>query len=110
MGNWATAYFTVTIAVHTFNSLVLRKRQSILICATTISLGWILAGLLGTNFYLLICGIPDKCVAGAPCFNPRAYKSGPPFGADGLSCGISPVYLKAQFFFHLFPVRIIAPQ
>lgn len=88
MGNWATAYFTVTIAVHTFNSLVLRKRQSILICATTISLGWILAGLL----------------AGAPCFNPRAYKSGPPFGADGLSCGISPVYLKAQFFFHLFPI------
>jgi len=88
IGNWATAYFTVVIAVHTFNSLVLRIRQSILVCTATICVGWILASLL----------------AGGPFFNPRAYKFGTPFGANGLSCGIRPVYLKAQFFFHLFPI------
>jgi hypothetical protein len=42
------------IAVHTFNSLVLRKHQSILVSAITITIGWILAGLLGTKYYSLI--------------------------------------------------------
>lgn len=52
LGNWSTAYFTVTIAVHTFNSLVLRKRQSALVCAAAISVGWITAAILGEiHFY-----------------------------------------------------------
>lgn len=52
LGNWSTAYFTVSIAVHTFNSLVLRKRQSALVCGISISVGWITAGILGeTQFY-----------------------------------------------------------
>lgn len=27
------------------------------------------------------------------------------YGADGLSCGIPSVYPKAQFYFHVLPVR-----
>jgi hypothetical protein len=90
LGSWATAYFTVTIAVHTFNSLVLKRRQSIIVSAVTICLGWITAGLL----------------AAGPFVQPNQYTIGPAYGADGLSCGIRSVYLKAQFFFHLFPIFV----
>ncbi|RDB26384.1 hypothetical protein Hypma_006851 [Hypsizygus marmoreus] len=90
IGTWSTAYFTVSIAIHTFNSLVLRKRQSVLISAATISVGWITAGIL----------------AAGPFINPQFYDFGPAYGADGLSCGVRSVYLKAQFFFHLFPIFV----
>jgi len=49
IGNWSTAYFTVSIAVHTFNSLVLQRRQSILVAGITISIGWISAAILGKS-------------------------------------------------------------
>ncbi|KAF5381971.1 hypothetical protein D9615_004299 [Tricholomella constricta] len=90
IGNWATAYFTVTIAVHTFNSLVLQNRQSVLVAVSVITVGWISAGLL----------------AAGPFVNPKQYKFGPAYGVSGLSCGVSSVYLKAQFFFHLFPIFV----
>ncbi|KAF9466546.1 hypothetical protein BDZ94DRAFT_1306142 [Collybia nuda] len=90
LGNWSTGYFTVTIAVHTFNSLVLRRRQSALICGSAITVGWITAAML----------------AAGPFIEPRLYRFGPAYGADGLSCGIRSVYLKAQFFFHLFPIFV----
>ncbi|GLB40499.1 hypothetical protein LshimejAT787_0803700 [Lyophyllum shimeji] len=88
IGNWSTAYFTVTIAVHTFNSLVLKRRQSVLLAGSVISIGWISAGIL----------------AAGPFVDPSRYKFGPGYGADGLSCGVRSVYLKAQFFFHLLPI------
>lgn len=47
VGNWASAYFTVVIAVHTFNSLVLKKRQSILISLPAITIGWAVAATVG---------------------------------------------------------------
>jgi hypothetical protein len=43
-------------------------------------------------------------LAAGPFINPQFYRFGPAYGADGLTCGVSKVYLKAQFFFHLFPV------
>jgi len=92
IGNWSTAYFTLTIAVHTFNSLVLQRRQSALLAGVVIGIGWISAGIL----------------AAGPFVEPKQYKSGPGYGADGISCGVRSVYLKAQFFFHLFPIFVAA--
>ncbi|KAG6850701.1 hypothetical protein H0H93_009859 [Arthromyces matolae] len=48
LGNWAIAYFTVAIAIHTFNSLVMRIRQSSIVSGIAITAGWILAVLVGT--------------------------------------------------------------
>lgn len=90
IGNWSIAYFTVTIAVHTFNSLVLQKRQSVIVSSTVITIGWITSVLL----------------AAGPFINPGKFKFGPGYGADGLSCGVRAVYPKAQFFFHLFPIFV----
>jgi hypothetical protein len=45
--SYGSGYFTVTIAVHTFNSLVLRRRQSVILCHSTMGLGWIVAILGG---------------------------------------------------------------
>jgi len=90
IANWSMAYFTVAIAVHTFNTLVLQKRQSILVAGTAISVGWISAGIL----------------AAGPFIDPKQYKFGPGYGASGLSCGVRSVYPKAQFFFHLFPIFV----
>lgn len=47
-GNASTAYFTCAIALHTFNSLVIRKRQSILVNILAIVMGWILSGVIGS--------------------------------------------------------------
>jgi hypothetical protein len=40
LGNWSTAFFTLAIAVHTFNSLVLRIRQPTICRNCTVFLGW----------------------------------------------------------------------
>ena len=49
-GTFSTAYFTVSIAFHTFKSLVLRKRQSALVAGITIAYGWTQSAVLGTKF------------------------------------------------------------
>lgn len=48
-GNWASAYFTVAIAIHTLNSLVLKKRQSIFISLPTMIIGWTIAVIAGEH-------------------------------------------------------------
>ncbi|KAJ7220060.1 hypothetical protein GGX14DRAFT_493392 [Mycena pura] len=88
VGTFASAYFTVAIGVHTFNSLVLSRRQSTLICVVTVSTGWIATGV----------------IAAAPMFQTLAL--GPRYGISGLSCGIRTVYPKSMFFFHLFPILL----
>ncbi|KAJ6466616.1 hypothetical protein C8R47DRAFT_1234958 [Mycena vitilis] len=88
VGNFAGAYFTIAIGIHTFNSLVLKRRQSVWICATTIAVGWIAAGAL----------------AAAPLYKTLAL--GPRYGISGLSCGIRSVYPQSMFFFHLLPILI----
>jgi hypothetical protein len=40
IGDAGAAYFTATIAVHTFNSLVLRYKQPVWVIAATVGLGW----------------------------------------------------------------------
>ncbi|KIM40010.1 hypothetical protein M413DRAFT_189985 [Hebeloma cylindrosporum] len=88
IGNFSSAYFTTAIAVHTFNSLVMRRRQSVIICRSTIIIGWVWSGLM----------------AGAPFLIHGA--DGYVYGADGLACGVRPVYPKSQFLFHLLPILI----
>lgn len=90
VGNWATAYFTVSIGFHTFNSLVLRRKQSVLLAGSVIIAGWISAAL----------------IAAGPFISFQHHKFGPIYGASGLSCGVSAVYPKDQFFFHLLPIFI----
>lgn len=87
-GNIATAYFTVAIGIHTFNSLVLRKRQSIFVLAPAIFLGWSLAVVLAIL--------------------PVMIGMGNVYGVSGLSCGVKYTFPKALFFYHLLPIFIAA--
>lgn len=47
LGNLSTAYFTITIGLHTFNSLVLRKRHSAVVYGIVIAFGWIMSASIG---------------------------------------------------------------
>ncbi|KAK7044221.1 hypothetical protein VNI00_007943 [Paramarasmius palmivorus] len=87
-GNIATAYFTVAIGVHTFNSLVLRKRQSVFFYAPAIFLGWALAVVIAIL--------------------PIMVDIGPIYGVSGLACGVKQTYGSSMFFFHLLPIFIAA--
>ncbi|KAJ7678514.1 hypothetical protein B0H17DRAFT_106346 [Mycena rosella] len=87
IANFAGAYFIIAIGIHTFNSLVLARRQSPWVCGITISVGWIVSGVLAPMLY----------------HNPEF---GPRYGISGLSCGIRPVFPKSLFFFHLLPIYI----
>jgi len=53
IATWGAGYFTVTIAVHTFNSLVLRWRQSVIFCRSTMGIGWFIAFLAGESIKML---------------------------------------------------------
>ncbi|KAF8207160.1 hypothetical protein K438DRAFT_1714041 [Mycena galopus ATCC 62051] len=89
VANFAGAYFTIAIAIHTVNSLVLKKRQSTWVCITTISVGWMTSAVLAVA--------------------PLLYKTGATgsmYGISGLSCGIRDVYPRSLFFFHLLPIFI----
>ncbi|KAK7024244.1 N-acetyltransferase eso1 [Paramarasmius palmivorus] len=86
-GNIATAYFTVAIGVHTFNSLVLRKRQSVFFYAPAISLGRALAVVIAIL--------------------PIMVDIGPIYGVSGSACGVKQTYGSGMFF-HLLPIFIAA--
>jgi hypothetical protein len=49
IGNVATAFFTATIAIHAFNSLVLRNRQSLWIGILVIFAGWTAVVIIGKS-------------------------------------------------------------
>ncbi|KAG7089796.1 hypothetical protein E1B28_011446 [Marasmius oreades] len=87
-GNVASAYFTVVIGIHTFISLVLRKRQSVFVYAPAIFVGWALA--------LVVSVLPIMIDIGKV------------YGVSGLSCGVKMIYGKTIFFFHLFPIFLAA--
>lgn len=78
------AYFTVTIALHTFSSLVLRMRQSVVHCRSTMIIGWIFAISVGLIPYMI------------------QTPHGHVYGAGGLTCGVRSVYRKTQFFYIFF--------
>ncbi|KAJ3992667.1 hypothetical protein F5050DRAFT_1854407, partial [Lentinula boryana] len=88
VGNIGTAYFTVAIAFHTFNSLVLRKRQSIYVYGPIIVLGWAVSLVLG--------------------FLPLISNMGPVYGPSGLACGVRETLKTQLFYFHLLPIFIAA--
>jgi hypothetical protein len=88
VGNIATAYFTVAIAFHTFNSLVLRKRQSFYVYGPTILIGW--------TFSLALA------------FIPLIAQMGPVYGPSDLSCGVRTSLPGHLFYFHLLPIFITA--
>lgn len=88
IGNFATGYFTIAIAVHTFNSLVLKMRQSVIICGTTIGVGWVLSLFIALIPFMI--HLPEGHV----------------YGADGLSCSVRNVYPKLQFALHLLPILL----
>ncbi|KIL64263.1 hypothetical protein M378DRAFT_41761, partial [Amanita muscaria Koide BX008] len=83
LGNWSTAYFTVAIAVHTFNSLVLRVRQSGIICNVTMVVGWVIA-----------------FVAGMILFNSKLY------GPSLVTCDFLPAFGRTKFLLHVLPILI----
>lgn len=54
IGTFSGGFFTIAIAVHTFGALVQQKRQSIVICRSTICVGWGLSFLTGLIFFFLV--------------------------------------------------------
>ncbi|KIY66534.1 hypothetical protein CYLTODRAFT_455276 [Cylindrobasidium torrendii FP15055 ss-10] len=89
-GNAATAFFTVTIAVHTFTSLVLRRRQSPMVYSIVISFGWVFSAFFAALPLLF------------------AQPRGPIYGQYQQSCGVRPPYPTLQFLLHILPVLIAA--
>jgi len=86
LGNFTSAYFTIVLAVHTFLTLVLRKRQSVVLFGTFATVGWIGAAV----------------IAFSPLYYPEPF--GPLYGTSGIGCGIRGVYPREQFLFHLLPI------
>ncbi|KAF7317008.1 hypothetical protein HMN09_00435200 [Mycena chlorophos] len=88
VANFGLAYFTVALGIHTFTSLALSRRQSRLVSAFTIVIGWTGAGLFAAAPFLV------------------KLNNGAPYGISGLSCGIRNVYPSYMFFFHLLPILL----
>ncbi|KAG2017824.1 hypothetical protein CC2G_007299 [Coprinopsis cinerea AmutBmut pab1-1] len=88
LGTWASGYFTVAIAIHTFNTLVLRRKQSVITSRSAISVGWALSIFMASVPFIL--PKPDGDV----------------YGPDGFMCTIRAVYPKAQFMLHVLPILV----
>jgi hypothetical protein len=86
VANVAAAYFTVTLSLHTLITLVLRKRQSVIVGSITIAVGWLLS--------IIIAVFPLR---------QKSF-----YGVSGLSCSIRPIFPKSLFFLHLFPIFLAA--
>ncbi|KAH9925459.1 hypothetical protein B0H21DRAFT_826639 [Amylocystis lapponica] len=86
----ANAYFVGTIAIHSFNTLVLRNRLSVWVCGSIVAFGWLLS---------IIVGVLPSVADGS---------SGPIYGYNGLYCGISEVYTTAQVILRLVPICLAA--
>ncbi|OCH84810.1 hypothetical protein OBBRIDRAFT_785696 [Obba rivulosa] len=83
----ANAYFTAAVAIHTFNSLVLRKRLPTWFCGAAVAFGWICSTAAG--------GVPLAVFNGS---------SDPIYSSNGLSCGFSPEYPVLQTVLQLVPI------
>jgi hypothetical protein len=84
-GNISNGYFTAAIAVHSFNSLVLKRRQSAIMCALYITFGWL--------------GAAAISIAPQLTLNPQ------PYGISWLSCAVKQDQPFLAFMLHLLPVR-----
>ena len=88
IGDTAGAYFTGTIAIHTFNTLVLRNKVPGWVCMATSAFGWL--------FAILMAATPTWI---------RHSPFGPVYGFNGLSCGMSINHPILSTVLHLLPVR-----
>ncbi|KAH6909054.1 hypothetical protein BKA70DRAFT_1476507 [Coprinopsis sp. MPI-PUGE-AT-0042] len=88
LATWSGAYFTVSIAIHTFNSLVLKRNQSAIVSRSAMTVGWGLSALMASL--------------------PFVFKKtdGDIYGPEGLMCTIRSVYPRVQFFLHLMPILV----
>ncbi|RPD61012.1 hypothetical protein L226DRAFT_462720 [Lentinus tigrinus ALCF2SS1-7] len=89
IGDTAGAYFTGTIAIHTFNTLVLRNKVPVWVCMSTTAFGWL--------FAILMAATPTWI---------RKSPFGPVYGFDGLSCGISLGHPILSLTLHLVPLLL----
>ncbi|KAH9847545.1 hypothetical protein C2E23DRAFT_496658 [Lenzites betulinus] len=89
IGDVGGAYFTGAIAIHSFNTLVLRNRMPGWSCLAATIFGWLLAVLL----------------AAAPSWvhNPAF---GLVYGINGLSCGIAVRWSILNMLLHLLPILL----
>jgi len=108
IGNIATAYFTVAIAIHTFNSLVLRKRQSICVYGPTIIIGWLTSFAVGEYLRYTSEIWFSKYLSWFLAFVPLLPQMGPLYGPSALACGVRLSFPWHLFFFHLLPVSRIS--
>ncbi|EJD06731.1 uncharacterized protein FOMMEDRAFT_66167, partial [Fomitiporia mediterranea MF3/22] len=91
IGDFAGAYFTAVIAMHTFSSLVLHKRYSAWWVVFGVALGWGSAVALGTALSTI-----------------STSKHGPFFNQVGMWCAISSGYTVEQFVAYYLPIVISA--
>ncbi|KAI8982703.1 hypothetical protein BD414DRAFT_81771 [Trametes punicea] len=89
IGDTGGAYFTGAIAIHTFNTLVLRNKLPGWICLAASLLGWLIAVLM----------------AATPTW---IHKStlGTIYGINGLSCGIAARWSILNVLLHLLPILL----
>ncbi|TDL25594.1 hypothetical protein BD410DRAFT_600712 [Rickenella mellea] len=91
IGDFAGAYFTSAMSIHTFITLVLKKRSPIWVTSIFIAIGWISSIFMGT----LIQAVSH------PGQNPH-------LGNAGLWCWIDSEYPLARFLLHCFPIILAA--
>ena len=107
VGNTATSYFAMGIAIHTFNTLVLRNRPGVWLCIAGVSAGWLLA-LGGCEFYVIsnrafLKFTFDEAFAAAFI---STSDSGHLLGANGFTCGLSRMYRAAAIGLLVVPVSV----
>ena len=114
IGDTGGAYFTGAIAIHTFNTLVLRNKLPVWICLAVSVFGWLVAILMGertsqTAYARAYLIWPYSATAATPTWihNPVL---GPIYGLNGLSCGIAGNWSILNTLLHLLPVSTIAEK
>ncbi|EGN99075.1 hypothetical protein SERLA73DRAFT_34026, partial [Serpula lacrymans var. lacrymans S7.3] len=87
IGNVSTAYFTVAMAIHTCNSLVLRIRQTSWLSPVVIAIGWI------TSFAFGLAPLKKQGLSTI-------------YGPQGISCGVTSSHPALVFVFDALPILL----
>ncbi len=109
IGDTGGAYFTGAIAIHTFNTLVLRNKLPGWTCLAASIWGWLVAVLLGQSARLpqpLHAAHESTVTAATPTWINNSVL-GPIYGINGLSCGIAIRWSLLNMVLHLLPVSLL---
>ena len=106
IGDFATAYFTTTMALHALNSLVLKRRYPVWFMPTVIFVGWFAAILIGMALGSLLLNLSLSISIGAAAESLSTNAGGPYYNSVGIYCWVSNSYPGAQFGLHYLWVRI----